>query len=304
VAGTNVQYFWQAHDGRLIFLHPFSAKLLLHNGKWCSPEDLTVPILAIEAHTVSEELRKRHSCLKHLPMSSSFIFCEVDLTGICSEETMEHFGEELKKRAKQRKAAEQRLRREEERKAGAVEDPLASYWREAQACGVEMRFTEEAPDMDEASSFPSLEGLGLTYPKGDSSQQSPLLESEGAMGPSFASLTRNGFAAAGPDYRGDPQLGAGATKSPSQGMWGASAAPSAILLPGSSGMARSSAAGRVASFGGQDEDDVPAEFRYAGGTTGLGDFLVLKGGAKSKQKGKKKKKAAAGEDMDMAFFES
>lgn len=95
--GTNVQYFHQSADGRALFLHPWSNKMLLHNRGLTGsfPEDLTVEVVAIENHTVSEELRKRHTCLRHLPVSSSFTFCEVNLEGIVEPATMEHFQEEL-----------------------------------------------------------------------------------------------------------------------------------------------------------------------------------------------------------------
>ena len=142
-AGANVQYFHQSHDGRALFLHPWSNKMLLHNRGLTGafPEDLTVRVVATESHTVSEELRKRHTCLRHLPVSSSFTFCEVDLEGIVEPATMEHFSEELKKRAKQRKAAEARTVREAQRKAGDA--PVSrgefseSYLTEAAACGVQ-----------------------------------------------------------------------------------------------------------------------------------------------------------------------
>ena len=60
---------------------------------------------------------------------------------------------------------------------------------------------------------------------------------------------------------------------------------------------------RTASFG-EDEDEIPPEFRHTGGPSGLGDFLI-KGGGNSKQgkkKGKKKKGREAGEDLDFAMF--
>jgi len=294
-AGANIQYFHQCHDGRAIFLHPWSNKMLLHNRGLTGtfPEDLSVAVIAAETHTVSEELRKRHTCLKHLPMSSSITFCEVNLEGIVEPATMAHFQEDIKKRAKQRKSAEVRLAREQHRKSGepALGGEFSeSYIAEAAACGVQVRHAMEAPNIEEASLFPLLAAQAA------SSYSSPPLTPV----VSFAALTTNGYAA-GSNY--PPGLGTGGSSPPRLGQWGGETTlPNSIILPGTGPIAR--AAPRIASFGGAaDEDEVPPEFRPpTGGPSGLSDFLVTKDNSKEKKKGKKKKKNAA-DDFDF-FFET
>ena len=59
--------------------------------------------------------------------------------------------------------------------------------------------------------------------------------------------------------------------------------------------------GQSREVNGPDDDDIPAEFRFPGGPTGLGDFVILSGqgqGKQGKSKGKKKK-ATNNEEMDM-----
>jgi len=142
-----------------------------------------------------------------------------------------------------------------------------------------------------------------------SSWESPYLTGvaeAGSISPSvsFAALTRNGYAA-GSDYPTGLGLGCSASP-PAAGVWGATAdKPTAILLPGSSAVPYPRGTSRVAGGGfGGDEDEVPPEFRYQGGASGLGDFLVFKndGDKKKDKKGKKGKKKAPASDQEGFFF--
>lgn len=313
--GPVVQRFYQCEGGQAVFLHPVSAKMLQHERSLGGtvPEELEVTVVAVEHHQVSADLRKRHVCLRHLPLSSAFSFCEVDLNGIVSSDTSEYFAEDLKKRAKQRKAAEQRQRREDQRKSGM---PQETYAAEAAACGMaHLIFQEPAPDLEEAASFPELGGGSplmrshsapvvvpgyeeLTAAGPDSP---PLCSASGSAGSesamSFAQLTKGGYAAG----MKMPALGgSSSTEAPSspQGVWGS--AGGAQVFSGS-GMPDvfMAARGRPAAA---DDDEVPAEFRYSGGPSGLGEFVTRVGsgnGKKEKKKKGRKKKGNDSDDMDM-----
>jgi len=308
--GPIVQSFYQCEDGRAIFLHPFSCKMLLHHASLASsPEALRVQVTSAENHTLSEELRKRHTILRHLPLGSTFTFCEVDLVPVVGAATMEHFADEIKARVKQRKTQALRQRREQEKRDSAAMAEGGQYAIEAAACGMAPVYLEEAPDLEAASLFPSLSSTPAAIDTLTSAEiaeavpSSPLASSVSPpLGASFAALTRDGYAAAN-DRSDMPVLGGGLSRvsSSPKGVWGgAGTAPSSLVLSRSS----SAPAGtpRQANFAGDDE--VPAEFRHSGGPSGLGDFLIQGGNSKQgKKKGKKKKQAEADNmDMDTMFM--
>lgn len=105
----NVLFFQEEH-GTLIFLHPLNVKMMLEEFASYErfPEVITGVILELEEQAVSEDFRKRYKYLRHLPISCSVLFCEIDLSKIVSERTMRLFSQQLRKRADKR----QRERRE------------------------------------------------------------------------------------------------------------------------------------------------------------------------------------------------
>jgi len=123
--------FFQAQDGRPIFLQPFFTKLLLHeHGRWDRlPAQLPeLRIERIHEETVSQETRKRHKFLQHLPLGSTFSFAEVDLRSFLSKETREHFADDFMKRRQQQKKDQARTKHQERiSKARAAEDEERFY---------------------------------------------------------------------------------------------------------------------------------------------------------------------------------
>jgi hypothetical protein len=72
-------------------------------------------VLEIHQHRQSEDYKKqRHRFLSHLPSSTSYLLCEVDMRGVVSEKVMKEFEGEVKKREKGRRS--ERLRCEKEEK--------------------------------------------------------------------------------------------------------------------------------------------------------------------------------------------
>lgn len=130
--GARIVSFYQAGDGRLIFLQPFFTRLLLHEhgGRWnCLPASLSdVRIDRLQDVTITEETRKRHRFLSHLPLGSPVSFAEVDLRTRLSQETKEYFAEEFLKRRQQRLKEKQRAKKEERHsKNRAAEEEEAYY---------------------------------------------------------------------------------------------------------------------------------------------------------------------------------
>mmetsp|Transcript_35252 Transcript_35252/g.64459 ORF Transcript_35252/g.64459 Transcript_35252/m.64459 type:complete len:767 (+) Transcript_35252:352-2652(+) len=114
--GPKVIKFYQASDGRTIFLEPFFQKLLVfeHNGWEKLPEGLdNVRVERLQEVTVTEDMRKRHKFIGHLPLGSQVTFAHVDLRPHLSKATKDHFSEEFKKRRQQLKKEQTKARKEE-----------------------------------------------------------------------------------------------------------------------------------------------------------------------------------------------
>lgn len=108
--------FYQAADGRPVFLEPFFTKLLLHeHGGWTglppSLDDLRLGKL--QETTISEDVRRRHKFLSHLPLGTVVTLAEVDLRNHLGPETKEFFAEEFNKRRAQKKKEQNRDKRAE-----------------------------------------------------------------------------------------------------------------------------------------------------------------------------------------------
>eukprot|EP00968_Pinguiococcus_pyrenoidosus_P011272 scaffold903_cov262-Pinguiococcus_pyrenoidosus.AAC.7 len=74
----------------------------------------TAKVVEVEQLRLTEELRKRHPFLRHLPKLSDVTFVEIDLAPLVSAEVLKQFSSELKKRSKRRARAAQALQRQEQ----------------------------------------------------------------------------------------------------------------------------------------------------------------------------------------------
>ncbi|KAM9858356.1 E3 ubiquitin-protein ligase RNF10 [Aulostomus maculatus] len=121
-------YFYQADDCQQMFLHPVNVRCLLreYGSLEASPDSITATVVEIVGHTVTEEIRRRHRYLAHLPLTCEFSICELALQSpILSKETLETFADELEKRkrlrqkkARDEKRREKRIEIEENKKQG------------------------------------------------------------------------------------------------------------------------------------------------------------------------------------------
>lgn len=69
------------------------------------PPRITAKILELETVTQSEAIRKRYRFLSHFSLTTTFQFCEIDLSDVVSPNSLAPFLDEIKKREKQRKRA-------------------------------------------------------------------------------------------------------------------------------------------------------------------------------------------------------
>ncbi|EFJ21418.1 hypothetical protein SELMODRAFT_443565 [Selaginella moellendorffii] len=108
---TDSYSFYQAADGQLVILHPLTMKCLVHHyGSYTSlPSRVEGKILEMEAMIQTELLRKRYRYLSHLPLTSTFQLCEVDLSKILPSSSLSPFKDELHAREVRR---QRRLKQE------------------------------------------------------------------------------------------------------------------------------------------------------------------------------------------------
>ncbi|KAF7721286.1 hypothetical protein EC973_004962 [Apophysomyces ossiformis] len=124
----NNYYYYQAADGRNIYLQPLDIKILKHEfGSYeAFPSHLQAIITGVEETAFTEDLRKRHRYLSHVPLTCDVTFIEIDLSGIVSKETLEFFDDELKARMERRKEEDEKDKEEEEGTELAVKESLVS----------------------------------------------------------------------------------------------------------------------------------------------------------------------------------
>ncbi|KAG7480593.1 hypothetical protein MATL_G00057880 [Megalops atlanticus] len=121
-------YFYQAEDGQQMFLHPVNVRCLLreYGSLEASPTSITATVVELDGHTVTEEIRRRHRYLSHLPLTCEFSICELALQPpLLSKETLDTFADDLEKRrrlrqkkARDEKRRERRIEIEENKKQG------------------------------------------------------------------------------------------------------------------------------------------------------------------------------------------
>jgi hypothetical protein len=99
-------FFHQSMDGQPFFLNPLSIRILRREfGTYSKmPAFLCPPVLEIEMSVMTEEIRKRHRYLHHVPVGCQFGLCEVDLSSVVSATVLAEFSSELKARENTRKS--------------------------------------------------------------------------------------------------------------------------------------------------------------------------------------------------------
>uniref|UniRef100_A0A673YIX6 E3 ubiquitin-protein ligase RNF10 n=1 Tax=Salmo trutta TaxID=8032 RepID=A0A673YIX6_SALTR len=121
-------YFYQAEDCQQMFLHPVNVRCLQreYGSLEASPHTITATVVEIEGQTITEEIRRRHRYLAHLPLTCEFSICELALQPpTLSKETLDSFADDLEKRkrlrqkkARDEKRRERRIEMEENKKQG------------------------------------------------------------------------------------------------------------------------------------------------------------------------------------------
>nr|XP_040245379.1 RING finger protein 10 isoform X2 [Aegilops tauschii subsp. strangulata] len=97
-------YAQEVIDGQHLILHPLNMKCLLNHfgNSDMLPPRVTGKILELETITQSEASRKRYRFLSHFSLTTTFQFCEIDLSDMLPPASLAPFMDEIKRREKQR----------------------------------------------------------------------------------------------------------------------------------------------------------------------------------------------------------
>lgn len=214
-------YFYQAVDGQHIYLHPVNVRCLVHQYgslEQC-PEMITATVVEIDGFTVTEEVRRRHRYLCHLPLTCEFSICEMALgPPAVSEQTLAYFADEVekRKRQRQRKARDERRREkrieiEENQKQGkypemhiALENlqqfPAVSSSAEFTFPGsfsaLSTADSQSSMSLSPLSCSPASQSGPMFYQGAESPIDPPVIPEDSAQCPSFAQMLRVGKAKA------------------------------------------------------------------------------------------------------------
>ncbi|KAG0455111.1 hypothetical protein HPP92_024403 [Vanilla planifolia] len=120
--------FYQAIDGQPLILHPLNMRCLLHHfgNHDMLPPRISGQILELVTVTQSEAMRKRYRHLSHFPLTTTFQFCEIDLSETLPHAALAPFMEEIMKREKQRKQLAKKERHEKAKAEAADRAEVAS----------------------------------------------------------------------------------------------------------------------------------------------------------------------------------
>jgi len=107
-------YFYQSSDGQPIFLHALNVQMLVHEYgslEQC-PKFIRGKIIEKDNTSMTEELRNRLRYLRHLPLTSIFEVCEIQVKDFISQGTLTEFAVQLeqRRRKRNRRAREERRR--------------------------------------------------------------------------------------------------------------------------------------------------------------------------------------------------
>lgn len=193
--------FYQAEDGRPVFLQPIFTRFLLHEfGDWENlPVELpTVRIERVHAVTICEEIRRKNRFLSHLPLGSQISFAEVDLRSVLSRETKEHFAMDFEKIRDLRKKEQQKSRKEDRLSKSRFEAEEDKYYTSLNRQHPRDYVPQVVPKMEDFVPLPGSRAAlaaeanqdGEAHPSADEAEEEP-------QGPTLAMQIKEKMAARG-----------------------------------------------------------------------------------------------------------
>jgi len=159
-------YFYQASDGQNIFMHPLNFRCLYKELGSFDKLPLTVEgtVLQMEEVTQNEKMRKRRKMIiGHLPLSTQFQFCEIEMSNFVSSKTLALFSDEIRFREKRREelkrerapeATPRQIRLQKEESDPDLEEALA----ESRLIAATSTATASSPPAAESPAASGLQG--------------------------------------------------------------------------------------------------------------------------------------------------
>ncbi|XRB23891.1 RING-type domain-containing protein [Pseudoscourfieldia marina] len=117
----NMMYLYVAEgSGEMpCMLHPINMRILCkhYGGRYSSlpPRLSGLPVLELETHKTSAEIRRKYKMCGHVPTGAEFRLAEVDVASCVSTESLAPFKDELRRRADARRRREKAKKKEKER---------------------------------------------------------------------------------------------------------------------------------------------------------------------------------------------
>ncbi|XP_048411659.1 RING finger protein 10 isoform X3 [Stegostoma tigrinum] len=166
---TTYYYYYQAEDGQYMFLSPVNVRCLVreYGSLEKCPEKITATVVEIVGHSMTEEVRRRHRYLCHLPLTCEFGICELALKPpVVSKETLEAFSEDLNRRrclrlkkARDERRRERQIEMEENKKQGKYPEVHIALenFQQFPACGSSLETVPSfvSPNISDADPLPS-----------------------------------------------------------------------------------------------------------------------------------------------------
>ncbi|RWS30255.1 RING finger protein 10-like isoform X2 [Leptotrombidium deliense] len=190
-------YFYQSKDGQHIYLHSLNVRMLCkeYGSLEQSPTEVKARIVEVEWSSMSEEGRKRHRYMQHLPLSCEFRIVELLLKPpILSEETVatfkvenSHRENERKRRAREEHKRDKHLKVEQQKRIHGIY-PLPRY----QLNNLH-HFPICSNDSVTSPPSPTVSEVSLVQDTNDvkKEENENVLETQGKL-PSFASMLKDG----------------------------------------------------------------------------------------------------------------
>lgn len=156
-------YFYQDSNSGNVFLHPINHRCLVT--EFCGNFDAAInllegEILQTDRYTMDEQLRRRYRFLEHLPIGCEFMFVELDLRHLLSENTLATHKAELRFRKAARRKKEIAHAKETKRVEREQSKSLREYFNSEAGMIRGISPLRESVDRNDLVSFPALNDDG------------------------------------------------------------------------------------------------------------------------------------------------
>lgn len=178
---THTYYFYQSDDGQPIFIHPLNVRCLVqqYGSLDKCPLTITAKIVEMDYMSMTEDIRHRLRYMVHLPLTSNFSVCELDLKPpVLSEETLLLFQDDFLKRKKARDRKLKEEKRRERRLQAEAGKIYGNYPRARYSLKSNRHFPSVGPSSSVSDDQPALSSGSSTASPGPATPLSASVEED------------------------------------------------------------------------------------------------------------------------------